>query len=108
MSHIKPKINQWLLRNIVGSCPSSNVSITKALYHIWTIFYTFKTEFIIQIGKKQRDKEKPSPAEHPERWTVRQDKGEDKEQRAPVSEVTISMEHADPEMSVGLPNPSLQ
>lgn len=39
---------------------------------------------------------------------MKQDKDEDKEQIEPVSEVRIPMEHADPEMSVGLPNTSLQ
>lgn len=47
--------------------PSSNFSITKEFYYIWITLYTFKTEFIAQIGKKQRDKEKPSLAENPEK-----------------------------------------
>ena len=39
---------------------------------------------------------------------VSQDKDEDQGEREPVNEVMTSMEHSDPEMSVGLPNPNLQ
>ena len=110
-------MNQQFLYNIVDLCPSSNVGIKWVGVDgngdncTWTTIKKKKkkkTQFITQIGKKQRDKEKPSLAEHLERWMVSQDKDEDQGEREPVNEVMTSMEHSDPEMSVGLPNPNLQ